>query len=343
MSCLIKRGHVYYIQYRIDGKYVQQSLKTRNERIAQDRQREIDSDLCRHRDGIAPMPRSWDDVMAGFMREKLPFVGGAQAVRYRCHFATLKQWLEMAEVRTVGELKAIHVIQFYEWRRGHAAPKTAADDMACLKRIWKWAAANGMVKPDSVKWPDKPKVQAVHPERNEAYLPAEVTAIVEWFRTEKRPEATAVTILAYLGCRYGELAVMRVRDLDLVGRVATINSAKTRTMAANMTRKVPIHEKLVPTLAAAIAGKASVDLVVPELGEHSDSWLREVMALCCRNLGIQYRRVHGLRHSWITGLLRAGVPAADVMYLAGHRNLATTQGYLTVGESSPDAIARLPY
>jgi integrase len=57
--------------------------------------------------------------------------------------------------------------------------------------------------------------------------------------------------------------------------------------------------------------------------------LRKIVEKIRRASGVDFS-AHTLRHSFVTHLLRSDVPLHIVRDLAGHRNIATTLGYLRV-------------
>ena len=57
--------------------------------------------------------------------------------------------------------------------------------------------------------------------------------------------------------------------------------------------------------------------------------LREGWAPTLRRAGIAYRNFHQLRHTFISTLLSAGAPLAQVSKLAGHANLSITLSIYT--------------
>jgi integrase len=68
--------------------------------------------------------------------------------------------------------------------------------------------------------------------------------------------------------------------------------------------------------------------------------IQELTAICTE-LGIAYRRVHGLRASWITRMLAAGVPLVAVQRMCGHRSVAVTQLYIDVADGARGWVDRL--
>ena len=53
------------------------------------------------------------------------------------------------------------------------------------------------------------------------------------------------------------------------------------------------------------------------------------------------RRVHILRHTFCSHLAMPGAPARAIQELAGHQDLATTQGYTHLSAAALDAAIRL--
>jgi integrase len=78
-----------------------------------------------------------------------------------------------------------------------------------------------------------------------------------------------ILFLAYTGVRFGELAALRLGQLDLLRRHATISEAVAEvggrimfsTPKTHQSRTVPIPRFLVDELAALVVGKGSQDLV----------------------------------------------------------------------------------
>ena len=68
------------------------------------------------------------------------------------------------------------------------------------------------------------------------------------------------------------------------------------------------------------------------------AWLSSTWTRHCDSKGIHVR-FHDVRHWYVTQMLAAGVPIADVMTYAGHAQIATTQGYTHLAETAHD-VAR---
>lgn len=83
------------------------------------------------------------------------------------------------------------------------------------------------------------------------------------------PDRIVVLVLAYCGLRFGELAALRVRNVDPLRRRLQIEESATEvdgvmvfgTPKSHQCRSVPVPRSLIDEMAAACAGKAPTDLV----------------------------------------------------------------------------------
>ena len=118
--------------------------------------------------------------------------------------------------------------------------------------------------------------------------------------------------------------LLRVRDVDFEKKILSIRNKKPEGNAAAY-RSVPIHDEILPTLERQCAGKDSDDPVFV----HVDRFhIGRRMQRLCKRAGVTHRRYHGLRHTFISHLLQSGVSIYQVMQVAGHRRIETTQRYL---------------
>ena len=90
------------------------------------------------------------------------------------------------------------------------------------------------------------------------------------------------------------------------------------------------------------SGRASTPPSGPARGS---PWprLRRIHKAVRRASGIAFS-LHGLRHSFVTMLLRSGVPLHVARELAGHTSITTTAGYLRVwDEDKRDQIRKVSF
>lgn len=136
-----------------------------------------------------------------------------------------------------------------------------------------------------------------------------------------------IELLLQTGIRIGELAKLRIEDLDLV----------------NGTLHVPpfedTRERIIPLNKAASDAVAKYLEIRPKSPSHALFITKTGRALLIRNIrtaidryfklaGINGAKINDLRHTWVAHQLSSGVPMTLVSKLAGHKRLTTTERYL---------------
>lgn len=129
--------------------------------------------------------------------------------------------------------------------------------------------------------------------------------------------------LIYTGARRGEIAEIRkhhIRKDDETGRLYIfIESGKTE----HAMRKVPVHRAIEPGLLSHVEGLKDSDLVFSNLPNYTiitSDWIvlmRAVEVADYNEYGLK-RRVHSLRHTFISGAIAAGCSSALVQFVVGH-------------------------
>ena len=135
------------------------------------------------------------------------------------------------------------------------------------------------------------------------------------------------------GLRAGEVRGLRWSDVDLDrGRLVVrqaICVGVVATPKSGHQRMVPLTDLLAQELVA-VPKKERVGLVARKADgtPWKEFGLRQAFRRACMKAKLgRCWRFHDLRHLFVTGLFRAGVPANVAQALAGHHDLATTQRY----------------
>lgn len=121
--------------------------------------------------------------------------------------------------------------------------------------------------------------------------------------------------------RLAEILGLERRDVDLEGGVICVRSENSKTMK---TRIVPVTLRL----------RAELEKVMAQLPDSPGqrlfpvSCIRKGFWAICRKAGLHGLRFHDLRHTGITRLIAAGVPAPEVMKISGHSQVSTFLRYL---------------
>ncbi len=170
-----------------------------------------------------------------------------------------------------------------------------------------------------------------------------------WPTTFDRVRAVAIIGTAlFAGLRRAEIIKLRYLDVDLQQGAIRVDRGKGR--GGGKDRVVPISPDLRDILEDYLRVRRRHNLNPPEFftclhsraGISISTFGRIVYRVRAAS-GIPFS-FHSLRHSFLTQLLRSGVPIHTVSALAGHTTITTTAGYLKVfDEDKEDALRRLRY
>jgi integrase len=145
----------------------------------------------------------------------------------------------------------------------------------------------------------------------------------------------AIFFLAYTGVRYGEMAALRVRNLNLLRRRALITEsvvdvnghAVFGTPKNHQRRQVPLPRFLADELAVHVAGKAPGDFVfAAEKGGvmHSRNFRRKSFDPAVRAAGLEGLTPHALRHTAASLAIASGANVKVVQTMLGHQSATMT-------------------
>lgn len=171
------------------------------------------------------------------------------------------------------------------------------------------------------------------------------------------------TVVLLSGVRNGELYGLRWSDVDLVSGIITIRGQWTNKdgyhgTKNNRSRIIPISEDLkqillelknfgpFSELLTGLNGNNQQfdDLVLPRSSEWKHGEQARITKKFCSLLGITEVRFHDLRATFITNALAQGVPLPQVMSIAGHSRMSTTDEYLRLaGVNVKGATDRVSY
>jgi integrase len=160
---------------------------------------------------------------------------------------------------------------------------------------------------------------------------AEVAALAD----AAGPDRLIILVLAYCGLRFGELAALRVRNVDPLRRRLHIEESVAEvdgvmifgTPKSHQCRSVPVSRSLIDALAEACAGKNSSDLVftAPRGGVLMlRNWRRRIFDRALGAAGLGELTPHELRHTAASLAVAAGANVKAVQRMLGHASAAMT-------------------
>lgn len=133
---------------------------------------------------------------------------------------------------------------------------------------------------------------------------------------------TVCMFLAYTGCRFDEMASLRMKLLDLSAGKATFVETKNKEI-----RHAHITEPLISRLKALCEGLGPEDYIFTSLtGKklHPQDFINDLKKRA-REAGVTKRvHPHLFRHSFATQLLMSGVDLTMVASILGHKDIQTT-------------------
>jgi integrase len=160
-----------------------------------------------------------------------------------------------------------------------------------------------------------------------------------------------VLLLAYTGLRWGEAIGLRVRDLDMLRRRASISQNAIQsgsqiflgTPKAHKQRTVPLPEFLLSYLARQCEGRGRDDLLFPggdgrylKRPHPTSGWFAKAVA----ESGIPHTTPHDLRHTAASLAVSAGANVKAVQKMLGHASAAMTLDiYADLFDDDLEAVA----
>lgn len=135
--------------------------------------------------------------------------------------------------------------------------------------------------------------------------------------------------------RAGEAMKLTWDDIPLDGRRATVQEFNTKTLRE---RSAPVSERLARELERLHPlTSARRDRLVFGLTNN----FKKSFAGACRHAGIEGLRVHDLRRTAATRLVRGGMPIEEVARILGHTNVQTTYRYIGVDDDTVSRAAAI--
>lgn len=156
-----------------------------------------------------------------------------------------------------------------------------------------------------------------------------------------RRDLAILTLLARLGLRAGEVAGLRLDDIDWRAGEVTIRGK------GSTTERLPLSHDVGQALADYLRdGRPPADFrevfatVLAPRCRLSPSAVVGVVRYACKRAGMEPVGAHRLRHTIASDLLHAGTPLAQIAPILRHASVATTAVYAKVDRDALRALAR---
>ena len=211
-------------------------------------------------------------------------------------------------------------------RAGGVSPTTAAHYLKTLRRLFNLLVKEwGWLRESPVAKVRKPKPS---PGRVRYLTDEERARLLETCRESPSPYLYPMVLLALsTGARYGEVAGLRWKQVDIEKGIITLSAAGTKSRRG---RALPLTPEAAAELQRIKASRVLVsDLVFPRVDNPTRpvGSLKTAWGKACRRAGLSDFRFHDLRHDCASRLVMAGLSLNVVAEVLGHRSLAMTQRY----------------
>jgi integrase len=253
--------------------------------------------------------------------------------------------------KKLGEVTAPDVQHVINDRAKSQAPRTVRRDYAVLRAIFAYAVASDWLVRSPCR---RIKLPVVQPPKSTQLTPEDVEAIANEVGTQHAP---MVWCGAVLGLRWGEVAGLRVGDLDLLKGALRVSEQRPAhgppgpPKSSAGRRWLSLPGALVGLLAnhlqtAGVTG-ADPNRLVFTTGDGRpidySNWRRRVWLPAVEELGVPDARFHDLRRTNATQLVIAGVDAKTIQTRLGHADPRLTLAVYAqaVPDADRDAAARM--
>ncbi|MES2171964.1 MAG: tyrosine-type recombinase/integrase [Actinomycetota bacterium] len=251
----------------------------------------------------------------------------------------------------IGDLTTLDIeLAFRRWSGEHS---TRIDALSLLSSICRVAIKGKLIDSNPCIGVEHPRIQG----RNPAARALSIEGVHKLLALlpQEGPYRRFVLAMLYTGCRLGEVAGMRVGDVDwttgtiLVARTASPGLHGERVIGATKGRRVrivPMPSPLVELVREASDGRSADDILFPgprggyvtsgnlSRGIRWDRIRERVKAFPPEEPPLHW---HDLRHTAAVMLFLAGLSAPDVQAVLGHSSLQVTQLY---ADTRKDAARR---
>lgn len=239
-----------------------------------------------------------------------------------------------------------------EWHaaalRGKGGRTSISQSYRFLRMVMNTAVREGIIARNPCQIPGAGTVRSV--ERPVA-TPAQIVALVEAINPRYR---AAVLLAAWCGLRRGEIAGLRIEDIDLTehtiairrNRVEPLHSpggaydGEPKTEAGKRTIAIPPH--IVPVLRRHLEQYAGRDRVfVSRDGSPlRGNTLYQAFVRARNRVGMDNLTFHDLRHTGQTLAAQTGASLADLMKRLGHSSMVAARRYLHAVDGRDREIAK---
>jgi integrase len=342
----------YVADFWQDNVHHRVSLKTPNKKVAVERATRLAADLDQgayHRPNAdVTVRRAVDDYLAHLRTENR---APKTLVKYAGVLNAFATFLAEHRVTRLAKVGARHFDQYRVRRTADCHRNTVYGDSTILKQLFKWAKSRRYLTDNPLA-----DIKVAKPVAEPKGGPT-LDQVTRLLGSADEPLRSQLAVLAFTGMRSGELQRLRPEDVDPAGGWVHIVSRPGAETKTRTSRKVPIHDRLRPVLAAlptkrrAWLFERGPSKKYPAGGRPINTKsLNDRFARLAGDLGMPVGRkagfvIHSLRHFFETFTVNAGIPQRVIDTWLGHRSDKSMAAvYYRLGDAdSQSFMTKVPF
>ena len=322
MATIFPQDGKWYINYRSRGKRVRR-VAGKTKREAEKVLKEVIREQTLER-LTEPQASYRETSLSDFCNFLFDYVerhkSPRTAERYSEMLTNFRTWAIPNHIRTVGDIRPIHVESYTKWRQKHkASQNTIRHELIILSQLWRIAMKYGYAQHNPITEVERPKKVQKAPRFLDK---KEIAALL---KASNEYERAVWKTYLYTGMRRGELETLEWQDVDFRRSTITVRVRADFAPKGRRSRGIPMHPKLKPVLKK--LPKRSEQLVfATKHGTRLKHYDRNFKR-ACEKAGIEGTSIHTLRHTCASHLVMAGVDLPTVAKILGHRDIESTMVY----------------
>ena len=327
MASIYKRGKCWHVQYRENGKLVQRSLRTNSQRLARQKLAEIEVNLAREQLGMGKRLKSNEAAFEGFEDEILAKKSPPWKLRTYQLMRSFKQWA-LAQDALVTALSTSDIERFFKQRCTEISDKTANEELAMIKRFFRWLQNRDYLVKDPAASIERLKQS---PSVVRIFTPQEIQLIMKHATPTQRP---FYQMLLFTGLRDGEMRNLEWDDVDFEQNVLYVRIKQDWKPKTGRGRIVPLAyqaREVLMTLTRQgpyVFSTRNGNRWAPP----RQPWM-DLLDRIDASEGVKLKHqvsLHTFRHTFATLCLMQGVDIKTVSEFLGHSSVKMTEKYLHI-------------